>query len=135
MQNSGINRGVIIAGAGFALLAVMTGAFAAHGLKQVLDAYALGLVETAARYQMYHAIGLLIVGTLSTSPQLSTRWLKLAALAFILGILLFSGSLYILALSGMRWLGAVTPLGGLAFILGWGALIAAALRPSARNDC
>jgi len=128
LQGSGINRWVIVAGAGFALAAVMTGAFAAHGLKHLLDAYSLDLIETAARYQMYHAIALLIVGIFSTIPQFSPRWLNLAAVAFILGIVLFSGSLYMLALSGIKWLGAITPLGGGAFILGWGALIIAVLK-------
>lgn len=110
------------------MLAVMIGAFAAHGLKQVLDAYSLGLIETAVRYQMYHAIALLIVSVISAVPLISPRWLKLAAITFILGIVLFSGSLYLLALSGIKWLGAVTPLGGIAFILGWLALIIAALK-------
>ena len=128
LQESKISRWVLVAGAGFAMLAVITGAFAAHGLKQVLDAYSLGLIQTAARYQMYHALALLIVAAFSAIPQFSTRWLKLAAIAFILGIVLFSGSLYLLALSGVKWLGAVTPLGGVAFILGWLALIIAALK-------
>jgi uncharacterized membrane protein YgdD (TMEM256/DUF423 family) len=135
LQESRISRWVLVAGAGFAMLAVMIGAFAAHGLKQVLDAYSLGLFETAARYQMYHAIALLIVALISTIPQISPRWLKLAAFAFILGIVLFSGSLYLLALSGIKWLGAITPLGGVAFIFGWLALIVAALKhttPSTR---
>ncbi len=128
LQESRISRWVLVAGAGFAMLAVIIGAFAAHGLKQVLDAYSLGLLKTAARYQMYHALALLMVAVFSTIPQFPTRWLKLAAIAFILGIILFSGSLYLLALSGIKWLGAVTPLGGVAFILGWLALIAAALK-------
>jgi uncharacterized membrane protein YgdD (TMEM256/DUF423 family) len=128
LQESKISRWVLVAGAGFAMLAVMTGAFAAHGLKQVLDAYSLGAIETAARYQMYHALALLIVGVISAVPLISPRWLKLAAIAFILGIVLFSGSLYLLAFSGIKWLGAVTPLGGVAFILGWLALIVAALK-------
>lgn len=108
------------------MLAVIIGAFGAHGLKRVLGVYALGLVETAARYQMYHALALLLVGVLAVSPRFSPHWLKIAALAFALGIVLFSGSLYILALSGLGWWGAVTPLGGVAFIVGWGALIVAA---------
>ena len=135
LQESRISRWVLVVGAGFAMLAVMIGAFAAHGLKHVLDAYQLGLFETAARYQMYHAIGLLIVGVISTIPQFSPRWLKAAACAFILGIALFSGSLYLLALSGIKWLGAITPLGGVAFLFGWLALIVAALKhttPSTR---
>lgn len=96
----------------------------------MLEPYSLGLVETAARYQMYHAIALLIVGIISTIPQCSPRWLKYAAVAFILGIVLFSGSLYLLALTGITWLGAITPIGGVAFILGWCALIVAALKHS-----
>ena len=128
LQESRISRWVLVAGAGFAMLAVMIGAFAAHGLKQVLDAYSLGLIETAVRYQMYHAIALLIVSVISAVPLISPRWLKLAAITFTLGIVLFSGSLYLLALSGIKWLGAVTPLGGIAFILGWLALIIAALK-------
>ena len=75
---------------------------------------------------MYHAIALLIVGVMAMSPQLSARWLKLTALAFILGIVLFSGSLYLLAFTGIGWLGAVTPIGGIAFVGGWCALIVAA---------
>ena len=121
-----VHRQTVIAGAGFAMLAVVIGAFGAHGLKQVLDAYSLGLVETAARYQMYHALALLLVGLFAMSPRFSRRWLRLAAFAFGLGIVLFSGSLYILALSGVRWWGAITPIGGLSFIVGWGALLVAA---------
>ena len=116
------------------MLAVMIGAFAAHGLKAVLDAYSLGLIETAARYQMYHAIALLIVAVISTVPRFSRRWLKLAAIAFILGIVLFSGSLYLLAISNIRWLGAITPLGGVAFISGWLALIVGALKYPAQTS-
>ena len=93
----------------------------------MLDADSLRLIQTAARYQMYHAIALLIVGVVSTIPQFSPPWLKFAAFAFILGIVLFSGSLYLIALTGIKWLGAFTPLGGLAFISGWLALIIAAL--------
>ncbi|TNF87137.1 MAG: DUF423 domain-containing protein [Gammaproteobacteria bacterium] len=118
---------MIIAGAAFAMIAIIIGAFAAHGLKQSLDAYALGLVETAARYQMYHALALMLVGVISMASRFSTRWLKLAAIAFAVGIFLFSGSLYLLALSGIRWWGAITPVGGVAFILGWIALIVASL--------
>jgi len=133
LQDSGISRWVLVTGAGFAMLAVMTGAFAAHGLKQVLDAYSLAIFETAARYQMYHAIALVIVGVISTMPQFSPRWIKLAAFAFTLGIILFSGSLYLLALGGSKWLGAITPLGGVAFIFGWLTLIVAAIKPPAQT--
>jgi len=133
LHDSRISRLILVAGAVFAMLAVMTGAFAAHGLKPVLDADYLAIFETAARYQMYHAIALMIVGMISTMSQFSPRWIKLAAFAFMLGIILFSGSLYLLALSGIKWLGAITPLGGVAFIIGWLALIVAVLKPPAQT--
>jgi uncharacterized membrane protein YgdD (TMEM256/DUF423 family) len=128
------SRWVLSAGAGFALLAVVLGAFAAHGLKAVLDTQQLTLFETASRYQMYHALALLVVGVMLTNPQFSRSLLKLAALAFILGIILFSGSLYLLALTGVSWLGAITPLGGIAFLSGWLVMMIAALKPVRQND-
>ena len=128
------SRWVLSAGAGFALLAVIAGAFAAHGLKAVLDAQQLALFETASRYQMYHAFALLVVGMMLTNPQFSRSLLKLAALAFILGIILFSGSLYLLALVGVSWLGAITPLGGIAFLSGWLMTMVAALKPAREDD-
>jgi len=128
LPESANGRRIVAAGAIFALLAVLLGAFAAHGLKSTLDGYRLGIFETAVRYQMYHAIALLIAGALASRPDYSRRWLRGAALAFGLGILLFSGSLDMLALSGIGWLGAITPLGGSAFLLGWLALAIAALK-------
>jgi len=128
------SRWVLSAGAGFALLAVIAGAFAAHGLKAVLDAQQLALFETASKYQMYHALALLVVGVMLTNPQFSRSLLKLAALAFILGIILFSGSLYLLALIGASWLGAITPVGGIAFLSGWLMTMVAALKPVREND-
>ncbi len=127
------SRWVLSAGAGFALLAVVLGAFAAHGLKAVLDEQQLALFETASRYQMYHALALLVVGVMLTNPQFSRSLLKLAALAFILGITLFSGSLYLLALVGVSWLGAITPLGGIAFLSGWLMMMVAALRAGGKT--
>ena len=128
------SRWVLSAGAGFALLAVVLGAFAAHGLKAVLDGQQLALFETASRYQMYHALALLVVGVMLTNPQFSRSLLKLAAIAFILGIILFSGSLYLLALVGASWLGAITPLGGIAFLAGWLMTMVAALKPVRQSD-
>jgi len=125
---SSTGRRIVAAGAILAMLAVALGAFAAHGLKAVFDAYRLGIFETAVKYQMYHALALLAVGALASRPGYSRRLLQGAALAFGLGIALFSGSLYALALTGSGWLGALTPLGGLAFICGWIALAVAALR-------
>ena len=130
---STFSRRVLGTGAALALLAVLSGAFAAHGLKTMLDAQQLALFETAARYQMYHALALLIVGILASVQQFSRGLLKLAAFAFIIGILLFCGSLYLLALSGITWLGAITPLGGTAFLAGWLALMIAALKPAANS--
>ena len=94
----------------------------------MLNAQQLHTFETAARYQMYHALALMIVGLLSLVPQFSSPLLKFAGGAFALGILLFCGSLYLLALSGISWLGAVTPIGGIAFLLGWLTTMLAVLK-------
>lgn len=100
--------------------AVAGGAFGAHSLKAVLAPDMLTVFETAVRYQMYHALALLMVGFLADRRfQKPARY---AGWAFVAGILLFSGSLYVLSLTGLRWLGAVTPLGGLCFLIGWGLL-------------
>jgi uncharacterized membrane protein YgdD (TMEM256/DUF423 family) len=104
-------------------IAVAAGAFGAHGLKGRLDADALAIFETAARYQMYHALA---IGLAATAPRNSAA--QLACAAFLTGIVLFSGSLYLLALTGARAFGFVTPLGGLAFLAGWLALAWAAVR-------
>lgn len=112
-------RLLVVLGAVSALLAVAAGAFGAHGLRARLAPDALAVFETAARYQIYHALGLLGAGLAHArwgAPQLVwAGWL------FVLGTLLFSGSLYWLALTGARWLGALTPFGGLSFLLGWAA--------------
>jgi uncharacterized membrane protein YgdD (TMEM256/DUF423 family) len=108
-------------GAVFGFLSVVCGAFAAHGLKDQLDERGLALFETAARYQMYHALALVAVGLIAGGSR-SSRSLCLAGYSFLAGILVFSGSLYALALSGVRWLGAITPFGGVLFLVGWAAL-------------
>ena len=107
------------------MLAVVFGAFGAHALKNRLDDYALGVFQTAVQYHFYHSLALLAVGILALSVPDSTL-LKSSGWLFATGLVVFSGSLYILSLSGVRWLGAVTPLGGLAFIAGWACLAAAA---------
>ncbi len=113
-------------GALLALLGVGLGAFGAHGLRGSLSAADLATFETAVRYQMYHALGLLAVaGATARWPTPATH---VAGWAFLAGVVLFSGSLYVLVLSGQRWWGAVTPLGGLCFLVGWAALAWAALR-------
>jgi uncharacterized membrane protein YgdD (TMEM256/DUF423 family) len=107
------------------LIAVVLGAFAAHGLKQMLAPAALYVFQTGVQYQMYHALALLVVGVLMLiKPSLSG--LKASGVAYILGTLLFSGSLYALALGAPRWVGPITPLGGLSFMLGWLLLAMAA---------
>lgn len=116
---------MIAAVSGF--FAVIIGAFSAHGLKEILSAEALDAVKTGAQYQMYHALVLLFVALwLSHKPAASG--LKASGLAFILGILLFSGSLYALALGAPRWVGPITPVGGLCFLIGWLLLPVAAWR-------
>lgn len=105
------------------MLAVMFGAFGAHALKSKLDDYALGVFDTAVQYHFYHSLALLAVGVIALS-QPQTSMLKSSGWLFTIGIVIFSGSLYLLSLTGVRWLGAVTPLGGLAFIGGWACLAA-----------
>jgi uncharacterized membrane protein YgdD (TMEM256/DUF423 family) len=99
------------------LIAVAAGAFGAHALRERLSPEYLAVFETAARYQMYHALALLAVAWASTRwPGSLVQW---SGWLFIIGTVLFSGTLYALALSGVRWLGAITPFGGLAFMAGW----------------
>lgn len=100
------------------LLAVMFGAFGAHALKNTLAPERMAVYETAVNYHFYHALGLLAVGVMALHiPESAVlRW---AGILMIAGVLLFSGSLYALSLSGHRWLGAITPFGGLAFLTAW----------------
>ena len=112
------------------MLAVLFGAFGAHALKNSLDEYSLGVFETAVQYQLYHSLALLLVGVLALLQPQATM-LKSSGWLFVFGILVFSGSLYVLSLSGIRWLGAITPLGGVAFILGWACLAASAWKQMA----
>ena len=106
------------------MLAVLFGAFGAHALKGRLDEHALNVFETAVQYHFYHTLALLVVGVMALS-QPQAALLKSSGWLFVIGILVFSGSLYLLSLTGMRWLGAITPLGGLAFVAGWACLAAA----------
>lgn len=106
------------------LLAVVFGAFGAHALKARLDDYAMGVFETAVQYHFTHTLALLAVGIIALQYP-GVALLRSSGWLFLCGLLVFSGSLYVLALTGQRWLGAVTPLGGLAFIAGWACLAAA----------
>jgi len=107
-------------------LAVTAGAFAAHGLKARLDANALSVFEIGARYHMYHALAMGLAALVGRGP--AAPFATAAASLFLAGIILFSGSLYLLALSGNPALGFVTPIGGLAFLAGWAMLAIAALK-------
>lgn len=114
---SGVDRLFFSVGALSALVSVAAGAFGAHGLRARLTPELLAVFETAARYQMYHALGLLAVAWAITRwPGALAVW---AGWLFMAGTVLFSGSLYALALTGVRGLGAITPLGGVAFLAGW----------------
>lgn len=112
-----MDRFFFISGSISAFLGVALGAFAAHGLKTKLPPDMFNIFEVGVRYHMYHALALLAVA------WASTRWpgasITAAGWLFLAGTIIFSGSLYLLSLSGMRWLGAITPIGGLAFLLGW----------------
>jgi uncharacterized membrane protein YgdD (TMEM256/DUF423 family) len=119
----------IIAGAVNAAIAVAFGAFGAHALKEKLSEHYLAIWETAVQYQMFHALALLAIGILM-SPTLfgSVTQLSWAGYLILAGIIIFSGSLYVLSLSGIGILGAITPIGGVAFIAGWIMLIVAAVK-------
>ena len=119
----------IIAGAVNAAIAVMFGAFGAHALKEKLSEKYLAIWETAVQYQMFHALGLVLIGILMSSSLLGPlTQLNWAGYLLLAGIIIFSGSLYILSLSGIGILGAITPIGGVAFIAGWIMLILAATK-------
>ena len=119
-----MDRFFFLSGAIAAFIAVALGAFGAHSLRTKLSPDMLNIFEVGVRYQMYHAFGLIAVA------WATTRWpeanLNAAGWAFIVGIVIFSGSLYLLSITDARWLGAITPIGGLAFIAGWIALAVAA---------
>ena len=125
-----LSRYWLAVGALIALLAVMAGAFGAHGLRGMVGERGLEVFQTAVTYQMYHAIALVLVALLSATG-LSRRLLGVAGGLFLAGILLFSGSLYLLVLTDIRWVGPVTPIGGVCFMVGWAVLVTAALRRSA----
>ena len=107
-------------------LAVAAGAFGAHALREKLSERAIEIFETGSRYQMYHALALLLVASLLSRAEAGQSTLVAAGVAFIVGVVIFSGSLYALSLTGIKWLGAITPFGGVALSVGWGCLAVAA---------
>lgn len=122
-----MDRLFLALGGASGFIAVAAGAFGAHALKEKLSPELLQTFETGARYQMYHAVALCLVGlgfARAPSPMAAAGW------SFVAGTVLFSGSLYALALSGVKVLGAVTPFGGLAFLAGWALLAWAGLAPT-----
>ena len=119
-------KNTVIMGAIHGFIAVALGAFGAHALKTVLDDYSAGIWDTAVQYQMFHAAAILIVGILMHPAILGeVKQLKMAKNCLNAGIIFFSGSLLILALSGIKWLGAITPIGGVLFLTGWVLVIVA----------
>lgn len=120
-----LDRTLIAAGALSAFIGVGLGAFGAHGLRTRLSADMLAVFEIGVRYQLYHALALLGAG--AAGARLAPGALAAAGVLFVIGTLVFSGSLYVLALSGRKWLGAITPLGGLALLAGWACLAWAAI--------
>ena len=117
-----MNKVALFGGALLAASGVMLGAFGTHGLRAFLDAEALGWWETGVRYQLWHALGLIAISALPLQRLLAISMLLIA------GVLIFSGSLFLMALTDARWLGAVTPIGGMAMIAGW-LLLAWQARP------
>ena len=120
-----MDRTFLLIGGLAGLVGVALGAFGAHGLRARMPAEMLAVFETGVRYQMYHACAILIVAL--AAARLDGWLIRAAGWSFTLGIVLFSGSLYLLSLSRITLFGAVTPIGGLAFLVGWGCLVAAGL--------
>ncbi len=118
--------GWFAAGAALCGLGVVLGAFGAHGLRARVTPDLLAVFETGVRYHLIHALGLLAVAW--AAARWPAAWVSAAGWLFVAGIVIFSGSLYLLVLTGTRWLGAVTPIGGLCLIAGWALLAVGALR-------
>ena len=121
-------RLALVSGAIFGCVSVVAGAFGAHLLKDSLTPHLLSVFETAVRYQMFHALALLVTGFAMTDT--ASQVFRKAAWGFLVGIVLFSGSLYGVSLFGVRWLGALTPIGGIMFMVGWVCLVVGFVRES-----
>lgn len=121
-----MNKPFLMAGIVFALLGVVLGAFAAHGLKSRLSADLVAVFQTGVQYQFYHGLGLILLALVSV--HISSNLLTYSGYLMIAGVVCFSGSLYALALTGIKFFGPITPLGGLFFILGWLLMLVAVVR-------
>jgi uncharacterized membrane protein YgdD (TMEM256/DUF423 family) len=121
-----VTKALFLLGVAFAFVSVTAGAFGAHGLRAQLEPARLATFETAARYQMYHALAL--VGVSLAASRWPDGWWSVGGVLFTAGTIFFCGSLYALSLTGARWLGAIAPLGGVCFLAGWLAVLVAALR-------
>lgn len=117
------HRKILLSGALFMALAVLLGAFGAHALKTNLSPEMMQVYKTGIEYQFYHALGLLLIGLIGF--QIQSKYIKWSGTLISIGIIIFCGSLYTLALSGFEWIGAITPIGGLSFVAGWVCLILA----------
>lgn len=118
-----MSKAILMTASVFLVLAVAIGAFGSHALKPRLSEELMQVYKTGVEYHFYHALGLLLVGVLSV--YMPSNLLNWSALFLAMGILIFSGSLYLLAITGIRWIGAITPIGGLSFIAGWVLLFVA----------
>lgn len=111
------HKGILVSGAIFMALGVLIGAFGAHSLKSQLSPDMQQVYKTGVEYLFYHALGLMVIGL--TGFHLHSKWLLRAGVLIVLGIVLFSGSLFALAVSGVKLLGIITPFGGVSFVIGW----------------
>ena len=126
------DRHFIALGASNMFIAVAFGAFGAHALKQNLSSEMLAIWQTAVQYHMFHALALIAVGLLY--PSYGAKLMKRVGIAFLIGIVVFSGSLYLLAISGLKILGAITPIGGVAMLGGWAMLAWIGLRTKSNES-
>ena len=120
-------RTFLILGAANAALAVLLGAFGAHSLKTYLAADMMAVYQTGLQYHLFHSLGLIAVGLVAKQIG-DSAWLRWSGWLMLAGIVIFSGSLYVLSTTGWKWLGAVTPLGGLSFIVAWVLFVVAVVK-------
>ena len=125
-----MSRLAILLGSGNAVIAILLGAFGAHALRNSLSDSMLSIFHTGVDYHLYHALGLVIVGLLMSQQQHINRLLCISMWLMQIGILVFCGSLYLLSITELSWFGAITPIGGIAFIISWALVFIAFLKPN-----